>query len=50
MCRVLGYLGSPVLIDELLFAADLSLVGQATDGPGASGAVQRPRHGPEQTT
>ena len=32
MCRVLGYLGAPVLIDELLFAADVSLVGQAT-GP-----------------
>ena len=30
MCRVLAYLGSPVLIDELLFSADVSLVGQAT--------------------
>ena len=31
MCRVLAYLGSPVLIDELLFAADVSLVRQATE-------------------
>lgn len=30
MCRVLGYLGAPMLIDELLFAADVGLVGQAT--------------------
>ena len=28
MCRVLAYLGSPVLIDKLLFAADVSLVRQ----------------------
>jgi hypothetical protein len=32
MCLVLAYLGSPVLIDDLLFAAAASLVGQAT-GP-----------------
>ena len=31
MCRVLAYLGSPMLIDELLFAADVSLVRQATE-------------------
>ena len=31
MCRVLAYLGSPLLIDELLFAADVSLVRQATE-------------------
>ena len=31
MCRVLAYLGSPVLIDELLFAAEVSLVRQATE-------------------
>ena len=31
MCRVLAYLGSPVLIDDLLFAADVSLVRQTTE-------------------
>ena len=31
MCRVLAYLGSPVLVDELLFGAEVALVGQATE-------------------
>ena len=31
MCRVLAYLGSPVLLDDFLFAADVSLVRQATE-------------------
>ena len=31
MCRVLGYLGEPALLDELLYQPDASIVRQATD-------------------
>jgi len=31
MCRALAYLGEPLLLDDVLFAADSSLVRQATD-------------------
>ncbi|MFZ4690163.1 MAG: class II glutamine amidotransferase [Polymorphobacter sp.] len=30
MCRILSYLGSPVLLDHLLYAPDLSLINQTT--------------------
>jgi glutamine amidotransferase len=31
MCRVLAYLGTPALVDDLLYGAEVSLVRQATD-------------------
>ena len=31
MCRVLAYLGEPVLVNDLLYGADASLVRQAVD-------------------
>ena len=30
MCRILSYLGSPVLLDHLLYAPDSSLLNQTT--------------------